>query len=70
MNTNEIKQILTQAEKIGLATMGELLLLCKVCNLRTNREKINGVNDVFCRDWWETAGLIDYVKDNYNGVKK
>ena len=70
MNTNEIKQILTQAEKIGLATMGELLLLCKVCNLRTNREKINGVNDVFCRDWWEAESLVNYVKDNYKGAAK
>lgn len=70
MNTNEIKQILTQAEKIGLATMGELLLLCKVCKWRTNREKINGVNDIFCRDWWETGDLIDYVKDNYRGATK
>ena len=70
MNTNELKQILTQAEKIGWSTMGELLLLCHVCKWRTNREKINGVNDIFCRDWWETGDLIDYIKDNYKGVAK
>ena len=62
MNTNEIKQILTQAEKIGLATMGQFLKLCHVCKWRTNNEKINGINNIFCLDWWETAGLIDYVK--------
>lgn len=70
MNTNEIKQILTQAEKIGLSTMGELSLICKVCKWRTNNEKINGVNDIFCRDWWEISGLIDYIKDNYKGATK
>ena len=70
MNTNEIKQILTQAEKVGLSTMGELLLLCKVYKWHTNRDKINGVNDIFCRDWWEISGLIDYIKDNYKGVTK
>lgn len=62
MNTNEIKQILTQAEKIGLATMGQLLKLCHVCKWNTNRDKINGVNDIYCRDWWETAGLVEYVQ--------
>ena len=62
MNTNEIKQFLTQAEKIGLCTMGELLKLCHVCKWKTNAEKINGMNDIYCRDWWETVGLIGYVQ--------
>ena len=52
MNTNEILQVLTQAEKIGLATCGELALLCRVCGWKDNRQIINGINDIFCRDWW------------------
>lgn len=50
--------------------MGELLLLCKVCEWQTNRQKINGLNDIFCRDWWEISDLIDYIKDNYKGATK
>ena len=69
MNTNELTQILTQAEKIGLATIGELAELFRVCKYRTNNDKINGVNDIFCRDWWEVASLIEYVK-NYKEATK
>lgn len=62
MNSNEIKQILTQAEKIGLETCGDLAELFRVCKLKNNREKINGLNDIFCRDWWEYSTLVEYVK--------
>lgn len=62
MNNNEFKQILTQAQKIGLETFGDLAELFRVCKWHTNRDKINGVNDIFCRDWWEYSILVDYVK--------
>ena len=62
MSTNEVKQFLTQAEKVGLSSMGELLKLCHVCKWKNNAEKISGMNDIFCRDWWETVNLIGYVQ--------
>lgn len=57
MNTNEIKQILTQLARMGY-NAGDFVELCRVNNWNTNAEKLNGVNRLFVSGWHKYDGLI------------
>lgn len=48
MNTNELQQILRQAQKLGLSTFGELVNLSEIKGWKTNNEIINGINELYC----------------------
>jgi hypothetical protein len=49
MNTNELQQVLKQAQKIGIYTGGELRSLCRLQGWETNNEIINGINKIYCQ---------------------
>lgn len=51
MNTNELKQVLEQAIKMGIETTGDLVEVIETNGWQTNNEIINGINEMFCNDW-------------------
>lgn len=51
MNTNELKQVLEQAIKMGIETTGDLVEVIETNGWQTNNEIINGINEMFCSNW-------------------
>lgn len=51
MNTNEILQVLKQAQAIGLTTCGQLAQFFAEIGAKTNRDKLNGLNAFACRGY-------------------
>lgn len=51
MNTNELKQVLEQAIKMGIETTGDLIEVIEANGWQTNNEIINGINEMFCSNW-------------------
>lgn len=49
MNTNELQQVLKQAQKIGIYTTGELFALCRLQGWKSEQEVINGINAIYCQ---------------------
>lgn len=47
MNTNEILQILTQAQKLGITTCGQLQKLFYDVDAVSNNDKINYINMIY-----------------------
>ena len=50
MNTNEILWLLKIAQKIGLATLGDLAKFKYYHRCKTNNELLNAVNAVYCTE--------------------
>ena len=51
MNTNELKQFLGQAIKMGIETTGDLVEVIAANGWETNNEIIDGINNLFCNNW-------------------
>lgn len=58
MNTNELKQVLEQAIKMGIETTGDLVEVIETNGWQTNNEIINGINEMFCNDW----SIVDFYQ--------
>ena len=49
MDTNEFKQVLSQAQLLGFETFGDLANLKEKLGCKDNRSFVNAVNALFCK---------------------
>ncbi len=49
MDTNEFKQVLSQAQLLGFETLGDLADLKQKLGRKDNRSFINAINALFCK---------------------
>ena len=49
MDTNEFKQVLSQAQLLGFETFGDLADLKQKLGCKNNRDFINSINALFCK---------------------